>query len=95
MTEPLTSIPVAPGVRVRLIADWKKAWTFWSVRLGLAGFTIQTALLSIPDLSLGIWNTLPDGLKTWVPEHFINWVPLSLFGAGQVARIVKQKHGNS
>lgn len=95
MTQPIPAVTIAPGVRVKLIDDWKKVLTFWSARLGLAGITLQTILLSIPSFSLDVWNVLPDGLKEWVPEHFVNWVPLTLFGAGQVARVVRQKHGNN
>lgn len=65
-------------------------WQLWSVRLNLIGATLLSAFMAWPDLLLGVWNSLPDEVKIFLPPRLMFILPLLFFAAATAARIIKQ-----
>ena len=78
-------------LRARLIAEWTRAWAFWSVRLHLIAITLASVFAIDPTVVLDVWNGLPDDIKALLPPHFARWIPIVLGAAGVIARVFKQK----
>jgi hypothetical protein len=71
------SAMLLPRLSARLIADWKKAHRYWSVRLsGLA--TLLTAT----------WAALPADLRDHFPHA--QWLAVSMFALIGLSRILAQ-----
>jgi hypothetical protein len=75
--------PVKTTPKVRLIADWKKAWKFSSVRASLAGIGVMGVYTFAND----IWYSLPLEVQERVPHA--STVGMVLFALNIVFRIYK------
>jgi hypothetical protein len=64
---------------MKLVADWKDAWKWFSVQ----------ALVVIASLPL-IWAALPSTTKALLPDGWEPWVFFVLAVAGVVGRLVDQ-----
>ena len=71
-------------IEARLIAEWRSAWRYWSVKLNGVG----VLLLGATETVSGAWNSMPADLRAALP--FMQKVALALFIAGLVARFVAQ-----
>lgn len=69
----------------------RKSWRLWSLRLQALGLALQSAFLTWADLPVTLWNMMPAEVKAWLPEHVIAFVPLALFIAAAIARLIKQE----
>jgi hypothetical protein len=78
-------------VRARLIDDARLWWRFWSMRLAALG-AIATALAQwFPDVLSAAWNAMPSDMRASLPAPLLHSIPVILFVAIMVARIVAQK----
>lgn len=77
-------------VKLQLIDDWRQFSKFWSVRLGVIGTALTSALIASPDLALHAWNALPADLKALLPKNYIALIGVAFFVLSLVARIIKQ-----
>jgi len=67
-----------------LIAEWRSAWKFWSVRINTLAVT-TTALCQTASTT---WASMPPDLRQAIP--YVQWIGLGLFVAGLAARVVAQ-----
>ncbi|HWU72925.1 MAG TPA: hypothetical protein VN137_05535 [Sphingomonas sp.] len=82
-------------VRARLIDDARLCWRFWSMRLAAFG-AIATALVQwFPDALTAAWNAMPADMRAYLPAPLIHAVPVILFVAIMVARVVAQSKAAS
>ena len=75
---------------MKLIDDWGKAWKFWSIRLNALGNTMLVALLAFPAIAQEIWTSLPMEVKSILPSSIAYWIPVAIFIASGIARLVRQ-----
>lgn len=75
----------------RLIDDWRRAWTFWSVRLQTLALALAAWMIAAPDAALDIWLALPGEAKALLPRHFAQWAPVVIGIAAIGARIARQQ----
>lgn len=54
-------------VRARLVDDWRTAWRWWSVRIGIVFGVVATYLLAAPETLVQVIHMLPAELRGWVP----------------------------
>lgn len=76
---------------MKLIDEWRQAWRFWSVRLQAAGLALASLFAWWPDAALVLWNSMPAEVKALLPEAAVKTLPLFVFGAALIARLVKQE----
>ena len=76
---------------MQLIEDWKKAYKFWSVRLGLLGTVIVSFFLAAPEAALYAWAALPQELKSVLPADVIKYSGVVILALSFFARVVKQR----
>lgn len=77
-------------LKAGLIDDLDQAYKFWSVRLGVIATALQALLTWWPDAGLTLWNSMPGEVKDVLPQGVVTSLPLFLFAAAMVARVVKQ-----
>jgi hypothetical protein len=68
-----------------LIPNWRHAWKFWSVILGVLGLAAECA-----DLFLPVWNMLPDDVAAIIPPVALRIVGTGLWGLALLSRVIKQ-----
>lgn len=78
-------------LRDHLIADWRKGWRFWSVRLEALAIASGVSLLAAPDLALWIWTSLPPHLLALLPPALVHGVPVTFGLLALAARFIQQK----
>lgn len=64
-------------LRPRLIAEWRSAWRYWSIRIAAIGAALS-----------GAWVALPADTRALIPGA--QWIGLLLFGLTIAARLVDQ-----
>lgn len=70
-------------VKITLIEDWRRAHRFASIRVA-AAFAF---LLGIGPSLLGAWNSLPDDLKSALPNGTARWVSIAGFALCMLTRV--------
>lgn len=85
-----TLLMLRASLQARLIDDWQRAWTFWSVRLQALALALATWMIAAPDTALDIWLALPGEAKALLPRHFAQWAPVIIGIAAIGARIARQ-----
>jgi hypothetical protein len=76
---PPPSLPTcSPRLPAQLIADWRSAWRFWSVRIATCGAGLMAT-----------WSSLPADLREALP--YANQVAAALFVAVTIARMLAQR----
>lgn len=75
---------------MQLIRDWRKAWKFWSIRLGLIGTALTSIFLASPEAALYAWALLPEDIKTHMPPEVVKYMGIAILAGSFVARIIKQ-----
>ena len=78
-------------IRARLIDDAGRWWRFWSMRLAILGALLESFARWFPDQVRDAWTWLPDDMRALLPGWLTRSVPLALFVAVIVARLVPQK----
>lgn len=81
----------AAAVRARLIDDAGRWWRFWSIRLAALGALITAFAQWFPDTLASVWNALPADMRELLPAPLLHSIPVILFVAVAVSRIVAQK----
>lgn len=76
---------------MQLIHNWRKAWRFWSVQLGLIGSAVVGVFILVPDAAVTMWAMLPAEFKKAIPAEYMPLIGVGLYVAGTVARVIKQK----
>lgn len=66
-------------MKIQLIEDWRKAWTWFSVHAMLLAAAIQ-----------GAWLQIPDDMKAHIPEALVSGATIALLVLGVAGRLVKQ-----
>ena len=82
-------------MKIKLIEDWCLAHKMWSVRLNALGSMLLGWILIVPEQALALWQFVPHEARQALPPRIIMVVPLLLFVAANVARIVKQEKLNA
>lgn len=67
------------GFKMRLVKDWRKAWTWFSVQ----SMAVSTTLLAA-------WAALPDDLKGGIPPRVVTGVAAGVLALGIAGRLVQQ-----
>lgn len=47
----------------RLVADWRSAWRWWSVRMAAVAGLAVTFIVAAPETFLGVLNSLPADMR--------------------------------
>lgn len=76
---------------MKLIDNWKEAWKFWSVQLGVLGTVVTSVLLASPDAAMVAWNTFPEEFKQFIPPHWMPFIGVGIFACSMVARVIAQQ----
>lgn len=64
---------------MNLIPDWRRAWRFFSVQAMAWATAIQVT-----------WMSIPEAMRTTLPETIVHWVTVMLLVLGILGRVVKQ-----
>lgn len=83
------------SVRARLIDDARLWWRFWSVRLAAVGAIVTTFAQWFPDTLAGVWNAMPADMRALLPAPLLHSIPIILFVAVGISRLVAQKKAKS
>lgn len=75
---------------MKLIEEWRKAHTYWSVRINLLGAAIMGAFLQWPSLATDAWQALPGELKSFISPEWPKVLGIVAFLSAIVARVIKQ-----
>lgn len=75
---------------MQIINDWRKAWRFWSIRIGILGTCVASIFLAAPDAALYAWALLPDDIKSHLPPAFIKFSGVGILILSFIARLVRQ-----
>lgn len=75
---------------MRLIDDWRKAYKFKSLQLGVIGATVTTIFLAAPEAALHAWALMPNDLKSMLPPDIIKYAGIFILGSSFVARLIDQ-----
>jgi len=78
-------------VRARLIDDARLWWRFWTMRLAAFGAIVTALAQWFPDALSAAWNAMPYDMRAYLPAPLLHSIPVILFVAIMVARIVVQK----
>ena len=65
-------------LKARLIADWRRAYRLWSVRLSALGLAIMSA-----------WPSIPQEVRELIPGQ--RWIAAAMFAAVILGRLVNQE----
>lgn len=65
--------------KMRLVKDWRKAWTWFSVQ----SMAVSTTLL-------GAWAAVPEDLKGGIPPRIVTGVAAGVLLLGIAGRLVQQ-----
>lgn len=76
---------------MKLIDNWKEAWKFWSVQLGVLGTVVTSVLLASPDAAMVAWNTFPEEFKQFIPPHWMPFIGVGIFACSMGARVIAQQ----
>jgi len=82
-------------IRARMIDDARQWWRFWSMRLAVLGALITAFVQWFPDTLAAIWNAMPADMRGYLPEPLLHSIPVILFVAVGLARVVAQKKAKS
>jgi hypothetical protein len=78
-------------LRARLIDDVRLWWRFWTMRLAALGAIVTALAQWFPDALSVAWNAMPYDMRAYLPAPLLHSIPVILFVAIMVARIVAQK----
>lgn len=81
----------AATVRARMIDDARLWWRFWSIRLAAAGAIVTALAQWFPDTLTAAWNAVPADMRELLPAPLLHSIPVILFIAVAVSRVVAQK----
>jgi hypothetical protein len=65
---------------MKLVADWKSAWTWFSVQFVAAAGAVQLSLLAFPD-----------EVRAWLPDWLTHLMAMILLVAAVLGRLIDQK----
>jgi hypothetical protein len=65
---------------MKLVADWKSAWTWFSVQFVAAAGAVQLSLLAFPD-----------EVRAWLPDWLTHLMAMVLLVAAVLGRLIDQK----
>jgi hypothetical protein len=83
------------ALRARLIDDVNRWWRLWSIRLAALGAVITAFVQWFPDTLSAVWNTIPPDMRELLPAPLLHSVPIILFVAVAVSRLVAQRKAKS
>lgn len=67
-------------MKMRLVADWRRAWRWFSVQAMVGSGALLAA-----------WTVLPDDLKAHLPDEVMRGAALLVLCLGVAGRLVDQK----
>lgn len=79
------------SIRDRLVADWRRAHKWASIRLSALGVFLFSALAGLPELVPHIWAQVPVDVKEYLPAGLKSLLPLLFVVAIIIGRIHKRK----
>jgi hypothetical protein len=65
---------------MKLVADWKSAWAWFSVQFVAAAGAVQLSLLAFPD-----------EVRAWLPDWLTHLMAMVLLVAAVLGRLIDQK----
>ena len=65
---------------MKLVAEWKSAWKWFSVQFVAAAGAVQLSVLAFPDT-----------IRTWLPDWLTHVLAIALLSAAALGRLVDQK----
>jgi hypothetical protein len=74
-----------------LVEDARDWWRWWSMRLMAAGLFLLSLLEWFPDAAWAVWGRMPDDMKAMIPASVATKIPMFLFAAAMVARLIQQR----
>lgn len=66
-------------MKLTLVENWRKAWTWFSVHAMMLAAAIQ-----------GAWLQIPDDMKAHIPEALVSGATIALLVLGVAGRLIKQ-----
>jgi hypothetical protein len=78
-------------IRARMIDDARNWLRFWSMRLAILGAVLTGFVQWFPDTLAAVWNAIPADMREYLPAPMLHSIPVILFVAVGVARVVAQK----
>ena len=82
-------------IRARLIDDARLWWRFWSIRLAMLGALLTAFVQWFPDTLAAVWNAMPADMRALLPAPLLHSIPVVLFVAVGIARVVSQRKAKS
>jgi hypothetical protein len=67
---------------MKLVANWKSAWKWFSVQFVAAAGAVQLSVLAFPDT-----------MRVWLPDWLTHVLAVLLLLAAALGRLVEQKKG--
>jgi hypothetical protein len=65
---------------MRLVANWKSAWKWFSIQFVAAAGAVQLAVLAFPDT-----------IRAWLPDWLTHLLAIMLLVAAVAGRLIDQK----
>jgi hypothetical protein len=65
---------------MKLVANWKSAWRWFSVQLVTAAGAVQLSVLAFPD-----------SVRAWLPDWLTHLLAVALLAGAVLGRLVDQK----
>lgn len=78
-------------LRARFVDDCRAWWKFWSLRLTAIGVVLQSWITIAPDSLSAVWGQTPGEVRDLLPLWLVKTIPIALFVAAMVARLMKQR----
>lgn len=66
-------------MKIELVKDWRRAWTWISMNAMVLATTVQT-----------VWLGLPDDMKASVDSSYVQYMTITLLIVGVIGRLIKQ-----
>jgi hypothetical protein len=80
-------------IRARLIDDAGRWWRLWTIRLAAIGTLVTAFIQWFPDTLSAVWSAIPADMREYLPAPVLHSIPVILFLAVMVARLIPQKKG--
>lgn len=79
-------------MKFQLVADWKTVHKRWSTWLTLAGSSLTSLIVLLPDNAYAAWLTLPDDVRHLIPEKYLPLIGAGICLLAILAKYFRQKN---
>lgn len=77
---------------LEFVSHAKLLFRTWSVWLGSLGSALSAWAQSFPDAAMTGWQTLPEDIKSYLPQNYLGFVGAFMVAMAVIAQFVRQKN---